>query len=502
MTKGVHDDYSEISSSSSGGPVLVKVIENHQNQATMGTIQQQRNKRQGISGRMCILIGLAGIVVYGLFSDNIERWETDSPFEKEQPLTRKNNVDVNAPPVKQTKAYSGQSFWEEALEQSKPKSTAKKGNSFSIFSWNSEPEPGPSTKKAKKGVPKSKPIPIIDENDDRVPQAAAGAIIRAADALLCRESVIDYVINATDLKDECDGLKKAYTKNCGGDEEEATLQQRRRNLKEATSTKTNPVIEWRKWLHRQVQAFRRYWNPKPFLIEDEILDEWDNAQYEVDQGWDGNNVQQAHQDALHHSNTATGRHLTEAESFAKADSRIEKQEQRLSDEGHTRDGTAPSILVANKTNTGIKEKQKLHNLALPTTKQHVSEKMLTETLYLQQEEKMVANVKAATSNATANAVSDAAKSTKAVSDTYDYVSSVLNDPGSVEARTCCTSILNVFHEECSVDAEEDISDTRLFIVVAVIALCGMVKSLIRHFQIRWLPEAAGCILVGGEPYLF
>ena len=24
----------------------------------------------------------------------------------------------------------------------------------------------------------------------------------------------------------------------------------------------------------------------------------------------------------------------------------------------------------------------------------------------------------------------------------------------------------------------------------------MVKSLIRHFKIRWLPEAAGCILVG------
>jgi hypothetical protein len=29
------------------------------------------------------------------------------------------------------------------------------------------------------------------------------------------------------------------------------------------------------------------------------------------------------------------------------------------------------------------------------------------------------------------------------------------------------------------------------------ACCGVVKSLIRHFRILWLPEAAGCILVGG-----
>jgi len=34
------------------------------------------------------------------------------------------------------------------------------------------------------------------------------------------------------------------------------------------------------------------------------------------------------------------------------------------------------------------------------------------------------------------------------------------------------------------------------VIVFVITLCGLVKSVIRHFKIRWLPEAAGCILVG------
>jgi hypothetical protein len=74
---------------------------------------------------------------------------------------------------------------------------------------------------------------------------------------------------------------------------------------------------------------------------------------------------------------------------------------------------------------------------------------------------------------------------------------VLNDPTSVEARTCCASILNVYHEHCDTTEGNDLSDSNLFIIVFIIAFCGLVKSLIRHFKIRWLPEAAGCILVGG-----
>ena len=121
---------------------------------------------------------------------------------------------------------------------------------------------------------------------------------------------------------------------------------------------------------------------------------------------------------------------------------------------------------------------------------------------MKQEDKVISSlIKAAgnMTNATKNeAQMDADKSSKAMSDTNTLVEAVLNDPTSIEARTCCASIMNVYHENCNTDAEEEISDKRLFMVVLVMAFCGMTKSLIRHFKIRWLPEAAGCILVGGE----
>ena len=43
---------------------------------------------------------------------------------------------------------------------------------------------------------------------------------------------------------------------------------------------------------------------------------------------------------------------------------------------------------------------------------------------------------------------------------------------------------------------------RCFVTVCTIALCGLIKSLIRHFKIRWLSEAGGCILVGVVGVLF
>mmetsp|Transcript_29234 Transcript_29234/g.44218 ORF Transcript_29234/g.44218 Transcript_29234/m.44218 type:complete len:559 (+) Transcript_29234:28-1704(+) len=100
-----------------------------------------------------------------------------------------------------------------------------------------------------------------------------------------------------------------------------------------------------------------------------------------------------------------------------------------------------------------------------------------------------------TQNLTEAAV-DAVTSSKAIQDTTAAVSALLNDPTSIEARVCCASILNVFHEICDTTAEEHVSDRQLFLIVAVLALCGMVKSIIRHSKIRWLPEAGGCVLVG------
>jgi hypothetical protein len=80
---------------------------------------------------------------------------------------------------------------------------------------------------------------------------------------------------------------------------------------------------------------------------------------------------------------------------------------------------------------------------------------------------------------------------------YSHAQSILDSPESIEARTCCASILNVFHEHCDRNEEVEYTDRSLFVIVSVIAMCSIVKSLIKHFEIRWLPEAAGCILVGG-----
>jgi hypothetical protein len=60
--------------------------------------------------------------------------------------------------------------------------------------------------------------------------------------------------------------------------------------------------------------------------------------------------------------------------------------------------------------------------------------MLSETLLLQQQdEHLMAQVIAATTNATMTAAgAEAAKNSKAVSDMLEFVSSVLNDPSSLD----------------------------------------------------------------------
>jgi hypothetical protein len=137
------------------------------------------------------------------------------------------------------------------------------------------------------------------------------------------------------------------------------------------------------------------------------------------------------------------------------------------------------------------------SIDLPTSSLHVSDKVVSETLLLQQGDKIIDKAHNESAKKNVEAVNDAKASAKAVADANAAVAALLNDPTSIEARTCCASILSVYHENCSTDDQEQLSDSRLFFVVFVLAVCGMVKSLIRHFKILWLPEAAGCILVGG-----
>ena len=342
-------------------------------------------------------------------------------------------------------------------------------------------------------------FPVINYDDDAIPQGVSGSVIHAADALLCRDTVIDYVINATDLRDECDGLKKAFTKTCtddANDEEEIPVPSGRRRILDTEDDQSrqlehsrkgqerNPLIDLQFRLHKCWHSFQHTWNHRSdtlFLAEEAVIEEWENAQYEVENDFDLMPLD----------------HLNDAEVKSMRD----QQRRRIEQLQQTR-ASGSNLSAPNKTKV-VGNKEKLHlSLELPTTIQHVSNKMLSETLLLQNENKIIASAVKATQNHTdaTNNAAYAAASSKAMSDTTALVSSVLNDPTSIEARTCCASILNVFHENCSVADDEELSDKRLFIGVFVIALCGLVKSLIRHFHLRWLPEAAGCILVGGKYY--
>ena len=440
-------------------------------------------------------------------------------------------------------------------------------------------------KKKRNGKKKLQPFPVIRYDDDTIPQGAAGSIVHAADALLCRESVIDYVINATDLKDECDGLKKAFTKTCADDQSQSeqpqhndevsgTAPDRRRRLltkdgihvsfssasSSSPATKTNnPVMEWQYRLHRWsryirrqstnlVQSMTRSRSNDLLMAEDEVLEEWDNAFEEVQNGWDWQNrhdeiqflldwvVKEEESDGCYdedmnvtpissdrtvaHSNPQQQqqqqqqRNLREDRIATTSDGRNTKAlEHKDNDSPSSPSSSSQGETMANNTAHTASHRPKdvqkdnnkhnnMANLALPTSMKHVSEKLLSETLMLQQDNKLKNAFHNQTNHTVSEAQADAAASSKAVSDANDIVSSVLNDPTSVEARTCCTSILNVFHENCNYEPEEELSDSRLFVVILIIAVCGVVKSLIRHFTIRWLPEAAGCILVGGKTMVY
>lgn len=335
--------------------------------------------------------------------------------------------------------------------------------------------------------------------------------LHAAEALQCRDSVVSFVINATDVKDECEGLKKAFDKTCGDQpdtgahtkrsQHAATKRKRadvphrllhrrahrRRQQKQKNNRRLSAEIassmslsrKWKLWLFETRRALSRLWRyflgrTNDFLfVEDEIVKVWNDAEMIVTNELDD---------------------LVNAALTRKFESDRKKRRTRelrrlLHEQETTSSGTETTDSIeSNITQHVTNRTSKPINLDLPTLKRHASGGAIEGMLMLHQGDKLI--------NQTSAAAQEAAVSSKAMSDTAAAVSTLLNDPTSVEARTCCTSILNVYHENCSSDDEEDISDRRLFLIVLVMALCGVVKSLIRHYRMVWLPEAAGCILVG------
>jgi hypothetical protein len=331
--------------------------------------------------------------------------------------------------------------------------------------------------------------------------------IHASEALQCRESVKNFVVNATDGKDECDGLIKAYDKTCSGNEPSPNHSHRhleqysksgraRRRLWDKLNVPY--VVRWNALTFQTARAMKRQFqyfsslfvkttdpmddiNSVSFFAEDAVLSAWNDALYIVEHKL-GNILQSDARRLMHEGQCIV--HRKEQEEI--------RTRRRLQTDTSTSNDSNSFATLSPLPSPTDKQTTTTH-LQLPIRSQeHLSEKFTNDALLLQQPEAILKAVDESTV-----AKEEAAKSKKSISDTSDLVNSVLSDPSSKEAITCCSSILNVYHELCSTDVEEQVSDTRLFFLVFVLACCGMVKSLIRHFKILWLPEAAGCIMVGG-----
>eukprot|EP00581_Thalassiosira_minuscula_P003340 CAMPEP_0183740034 /NCGR_PEP_ID=MMETSP0737-20130205/58695_1 /TAXON_ID=385413 /ORGANISM="Thalassiosira miniscula, Strain CCMP1093" /LENGTH=971 /DNA_ID=CAMNT_0025975009 /DNA_START=206 /DNA_END=3118 /DNA_ORIENTATION=+ len=59
---------------------------------------------------------------------------------------------------------------------------------------------------------------------------------------------------------------------------------------------------------------------------------------------------------------------------------------------------------------------------------------------------------------------------------------------------CCSSLRSHYYEYC--DSTEMLNGYNLLVVAAVMLLCECAKSIVKKNRIRWLPEAASCMLVG------
>ena len=306
------------------------------------------------------------------------------------------------------------------------------------------------------------PLPVVEFRDNQIPGLIAlGTPVEAAEALACRASVINYVINATDGKDECEGLTKAFEKTC-----QKTKPGARRLQRRTFREKIRQTHRWKSWgyeLSIKLKSRIKYWvsaapNSLSFFAEDAVAGEaFEDARYVVENNFD----QDVYLDLRDHF--------------------IQRQRRRVLQDDPAINRSLPLPIT------------KPLSMDLPKAGSRVSSDTLD---IINQGDLSVGNE---TSPATPKsedtmtnenpATSKTEKKKKAEEPPYD--------PNSPEARMCCVSILNVYQENCGTETEENVSDTRLFFVVLVMAMCGVVKSLIRYFRILWLPEAGGCILVGG-----
>lgn len=367
-------------------------------------------------------------------------------------------------------------------------------------------------------------LPVIHVDDNDLPENADALdtftnSLPASEALECRASVIAFVINATDVRDECDGLRKAFDKTCSVQHTPASggggvaaggnaYAQRRRRLQErgkpcVYNLVSEALLRELSNVVSSVKSHSRHWKWRRDDNNDDRFKE-EEAMWLAEFGVNQRKLSQSEEEE---------RRVEEDKphSIAEAIGGVPPAQQQ-----QQKDETPPPMISLN----------------IPTAEKHISEETLNDALLLQNsnadEHKVTSmdqqsqqqgqevpgedessnigqpNDEGTKKNAEAAvAAKDAAESAEAIRTATDAVKNIMNDPKSVEARTCCASILSVFHEHCdpTTSGVEDYSDRRLLVVVFVITVCGMVKSIIRHLNIRWLPEAGGCILVGVLGYV-
>lgn len=335
------------------------------------------------------------------------------------------------------------------------------------------------------------------------------ANLPTSELLECRASVVAFVINATDVRDECDGLRRAFDKTCSvvhqgdsgggvaavagaGAHDPRQHEGQRRRLSERGRPRLPSLVPEALWT-KVGRAGRRLWDGDQPKTTNRTLREaspsdkhGQSTERKLDEvvPEEPPVQQQKHEQPMVSLNIPTAdKHISEemladALLLQEADTQATQQQQPSEQQSHQDSEQAPGELA--------------HAKDQPPQSQNVAPEPVANS-----------NVTAVSPAADA-AIQDAAESAGAIRTAVETVKNSMNkDPKSVEARTCCASILSVFHEHCdpTTTGVEDYSDRRLLVVVFVITVCGMVKSLIRHLGIRWLPEAGGCILVGVFGYL-
>jgi NhaP-type Na+/H+ or K+/H+ antiporter len=66
--------------------------------------------------------------------------------------------------------------------------------------------------------------------------------------------------------------------------------------------------------------------------------------------------------------------------------------------------------------------------------------------------------------------------------------------GNFYEHKCCQSLLNRYSEYC--DDSQLLSNVHLLLAASVLLLCEVAKSVVKSYDVHWLPEAGVCIIVG------